>query len=103
MSLSGLSLISLENQDPRVWRKNGETQKPSCLKSQQSVMIGDPCPLLVLSTVFDQVQSQLSHLYKDILEHFMLRSAGKLYGDADFNFQQDLAPKLNCEKYQYLV
>ncbi len=30
--------------------------------------------------------------YQDILEHFMLPSADKLYGDADFIFQQDLAP-----------
>ncbi len=31
-------------------------------------------------------------IYQDILEHFMLPSAKKLYGDADFIFQQDLAP-----------
>ncbi len=31
-------------------------------------------------------------IYQDILEHFMLTSADKLYGDADFIFQQDLAP-----------
>ncbi len=31
-------------------------------------------------------------IYKEILEHFMLPSADKLYGDADFIFQQDLAP-----------
>ncbi len=31
-------------------------------------------------------------IYPDILEHFMLSSADKLYGDADFIFQQDLAP-----------
>ncbi len=30
-------------------------------------------------------------IYQDILEHFMLPSADKLYGD-DFIFQQDLAP-----------
>ncbi len=30
-------------------------------------------------------------IYQDILEHFMLSSADKLYGDADFIFQQDLA------------
>ncbi len=30
--------------------------------------------------------------YQEILEHFMLPSADKLYGDADFVFQQDLAP-----------
>ncbi len=31
-------------------------------------------------------------IYQDILEHFMLPSANKLYGDADFIFKQDLAP-----------
>ncbi len=31
-------------------------------------------------------------IYQDILEHFMLSSADKHFGDADFIFQQDLAP-----------
>ncbi len=31
-------------------------------------------------------------IYQEILEHFMLPSADKLYGDADFIFQQDMAP-----------
>ncbi len=31
-------------------------------------------------------------IYQEILERFMLPSADKLYGDADFIFQQDLAP-----------
>ena len=31
-------------------------------------------------------------VYQEILEHFMLPSTDKLYGDADFLFQQDLAP-----------
>ncbi len=31
-------------------------------------------------------------IYQDILEHFVLPSADKLYGDADFIFQQDLTP-----------
>ncbi len=44
------------------------------------------------STVFSEVHSQRSHLPGIILEHFMLPSADKLYGDADFIFQQDLAP-----------
>ncbi len=30
--------------------------------------------------------------YQEILEHFMLPSADKIYGDAGFIFQQDLAP-----------
>ncbi len=32
------------------------------------------------------------NIFQDILEHFMLPSADKLYGDDDFIFQQDLAP-----------
>ncbi len=31
-------------------------------------------------------------IYQDILEHFMLPSADQLFEDADFIFQQDLAP-----------
>ena len=31
-------------------------------------------------------------VYQDVLQDFMLPSIGKLYGDADFIFQQDLAP-----------
>ncbi len=31
-------------------------------------------------------------IYQEILEHFMLPSADKIYGDADFIFKQDLAP-----------
>ncbi len=31
-------------------------------------------------------------IYQDIIEHFVLSSAEKLYGDADFILQQDLAP-----------
>ncbi len=30
-------------------------------------------------------------IYQEILEHFMLPSADKFYGDDDFIFQQDLA------------
>ncbi len=38
------------------------------------------------------LKSTVTAIYQDILEHFMLLSADKLYGDADFIFQQDLAP-----------
>ncbi len=31
-------------------------------------------------------------IYQDILEHFMLPSADKLYGDADLILQQNVAP-----------
>uniref|UniRef100_A0A9J7YM24 Tc1-like transposase DDE domain-containing protein n=1 Tax=Cyprinus carpio carpio TaxID=630221 RepID=A0A9J7YM24_CYPCA len=41
------------------------------------------------STVFSEVQGPV---YQEVLEHFMLPAADQLYGDADFIFQQDLAP-----------
>ncbi len=88
--------ISFVNQGPRVWRKRGETQNPCFLKSSvkfpQSVMIwvamssAGVGPLCFLKSTVNAV------IYQDILEHFMLPSADKLYGDADFIFQQDLAP-----------
>ncbi len=53
---------------------------------------GLPCHLLVLvHCVFWSPQSTQPSTRK-FLEHFMLPSADKLYGDADFIFQQDLAP-----------
>ncbi len=74
-----------------VWRKSGDAQNPSCLKSSvkflKSVMIwGAVTSAGVWSIVFYQVQSQCSHL-PGHLEHFMLPSADKLYGDADLFFQ----------------
>ena len=36
-------------------------------------------------------------VYQKISEHFMLPSADKLYGDADFIFQQDLASALTAK------
>ncbi len=53
---------------------------------------GLPYHLLVLVyCVFWSPQSTQPSTIK-FLEHFMLPSADKLYGDADFIFQQDLAP-----------
>ncbi len=88
--------ISFGNQGPRVWRKSGEAQNPCCLKSSVKSTVSDDLGCHVIcwcwSTVFSEVHSQRSHLAIEILEHFMLHSADKLYGDADFIFQQDLAP-----------
>ncbi len=82
-------LYLIWNQGPRFWRKRGEAQNPCCLRSSvkfpQSVMIWGAVtsagvgPLCLLSSP------------KSILEHFMLPSADKLYGDADFLFQQDFS------------
>ncbi len=52
---------------------------------------GLPCHLLVLVhwVFWSPVNAAI---YQEILEHFMLPSADKRYGDADFIFQQDLSP-----------
>ncbi len=88
--------ISFGNQGPIVWRKGGEAHSPSCLKSSakfpQSVMIWGAMssagvgPLCFLKT------NVTAPVYQDTLEHFMLPSADQLFKDADFIFQQDLAP-----------
>ncbi len=88
--------ISFGKQGPRVWRKGGEAHSPSSLKSSvkfpQSVMIWGAMssagvgPLCFLKT------NVTAPVYQDILEHFMLPSADQLFKDADFIFQQDLAP-----------
>ncbi|KAK3550107.1 hypothetical protein QTP86_020666 [Hemibagrus guttatus] len=88
--------ISFGNQGPRVWRKGGEAHSPSCLKSNvkfpQSVMIWGAMssagvgPLCFLKT------KVTAPVYQEILEHFMLPCADQLFEDADFIFQQDLAP-----------
>ncbi len=88
--------ISFGNQGPRVWRKGGEAHSPSCLKSSvkfpQSVMIWGAMssagfgPLCFLKTNVN------APVYQEILEHFMLPSADQIFKDADFIFQQDVAP-----------
>ncbi len=88
--------VKIGNQGPRVWRKGGEAHSPSFLKSSvkfsQSVMIWGAMssagvgPLCFLKT------NVTASIYQEILEHFMLPSADQLFKDADFIFQQDLAP-----------
>ncbi len=73
----------------------------SSVKFPQSVMIWaamsstDVGPLCFLKSTVNAV------IYQEILEHFMLPSADKLYGDANFIFQQDTCP--HCQMYQKLV
>ncbi len=88
--------ISFGNQCPRVWRKSGESQNPCCLKSSvkfpQSVMIWAAMSSAGVGPLCFLKSTVNAAIYQEILEHFMLPSADKLYGDADFIFQQDLAP-----------
>ncbi len=88
--------ISFGNQGPRVWRKSGEAQNPCCLKSSvkfpQSVMIWAAMSSAGVGPLCFLKSTVNAAIYQEIFEHFMLPSADKLYGDADFIFQQDLAP-----------
>ncbi len=88
--------ISFGNQGPRVWRKSGEAQNSCCLKSSvkfpQSVMIWAAMSSAGVGPLCFLKSTVNAAIYQEILEHFMLPSADKLYGDADFIFQQDLAP-----------
>ncbi len=88
--------ISFGNQGPRVWRKGGEAHSPSFLKSSvkfpQSVMIWGAMssagvdPLCFLKT------NVTAPVYQNILKNFILPSTDQLSKDADFIFQQYLAP-----------
>ncbi|KAG2456338.1 TCB1 transposase, partial [Polypterus senegalus] len=88
--------MSFGNQGARVWRKTGERERPKCLKSSvkypQSVMVwGAMSAAGVGPLCFIKGRVNVAS-YQEILEHFMLPSAEKLYGDEDFIFQHDLAP-----------
>ncbi len=76
--------------------KVGEAQNPCCLKSSvkfpQSVMIWAAMSSAGVGPLCFLKSTVNAAIYQEILEHFMLPSADKLYGDADFIFQQDLAP-----------
>ncbi len=99
--------ISFGNQGPRVWRKSGEAQNPCCLKSSvkfpQSVMIWAAMSSAGVGPLCFLKSTVNAAIYQEILEHFMLPSADKLYGDADFIFQQDLAPAHTAKGTKNLV
>ncbi len=90
--------LTFGNQGPRVWGKSGEAQSPCCLKSSvkfpQSVMIWAAMSSAIVGPLWSTFLKSTVNaaIYQESLEHFMLPSADKLYGDADFIFQQDLAP-----------
>ncbi len=88
--------ISFGNQGPRVWRKGGEAHSPSSLKCSvkfpQSVMIWGAMSSAGVGQLCFLKTNITAPLYQYILEHFMLPSADQIFKDADFIFQQDLAP-----------
>ncbi len=80
----------------KVWRKSGEAHNPCCLKSSvkfpQSVMIWAAMSSAGVGPQCFLKSTVNTAIYQEIWEHFMRPSAGKLYGDADLIFQQDLTP-----------
>ncbi len=62
------------------------------MKFPQSVMIWAAISSAGVGPLCFLKSTVNADIYQEILEHFMLPSADKLYGDADFIFQQDLAP-----------
>ncbi len=95
--------ISFGNQGPRVWRKTGEAQNPSSLKSSvkflKSVMIWGAMMSAGVGPLCFIKSKVNAAIYQEILEHFMLPSADKLYGDADFLFQQDFSTCQHCQNH----
>ncbi len=90
--------ISFGNQGPRVWRKGGEAHITSCLKFPQSVMIWGAMssagvgPLWVFFVFFFK-QRHCTNLPRNFgALHASKCSAHQLFKNADFIFQQDLAP-----------
>ncbi len=88
--------ISFRNQGPIVWRKRGEAQNPRCLRSSvkfpQSVMVWGAMSSAGVGPLCFLRSKVNTAVYQEVLEYFMLPAANQLYGDADFIFQQDLAP-----------
>ena len=88
--------ISFGNQGPRVWRKSGEAHNASCLKASvkfpQSVMVWGAMSSAGTGELCFIKRTVNAAVYQEILEHFMLPSAEKHFGDDEFIFQHDLAP-----------
>ena len=63
------------NSGPRVWRKNGEAQNPSCLKSSvkfpQSVMIWGAMSFTGVGPLYFIKSKENTAVYKEVLQHFM--------------------------------
>ncbi len=77
------------------WRKTGEVQNPSFLKSSvkflKSVMIWGTVTSAGVGPLCFIKYKVNAAIYQEILEHFMLPSANKIYGFSDFLFQQDFS------------
>ncbi len=78
--------------DEEEWRDTESMFLKSSVKFPQSVMIWAAMSSAGVGPLCFLKSTVNADIYQDILEHFMLPSADKHYGDTDFIFQQDLAP-----------
>ncbi len=99
--------ISFGNQGPRVWRKRGEAQNPSCLRSSvkfpQSVMVWG-CHVICWcwSTVFSEVQGQHSRI-PGSFRALHASCCWPTLWRCRFHFPTGLGTCTQCQSYQYLV
>ncbi len=84
--------IKVPESGGRVERHRIHVAWKSSVKFPQSVMIWAAMSSAGVGPLCFLKSTVNAAIYQEILEHFMLPSADKLYGDADFIFQQDLAP-----------
>uniref|UniRef100_A0A9J8CHX1 Transposase Tc1-like domain-containing protein n=1 Tax=Cyprinus carpio carpio TaxID=630221 RepID=A0A9J8CHX1_CYPCA len=85
--------------DKKDWtaaEKRGEAHNPRCLRSSvkfpQSVMVWGAMSSAGVGPLCFLRSKVNAAVYQEVFEHFVLPAADQLYGDADFIFQQDLAP-----------
>ena len=79
------------------WKKctsnrDDRSLEKSSVKFPQSVMIWGAMSSAGVGQLCFLRSKVSAAVYQEVLEHFMLPSADQLYGDADFIYQQDLAP-----------
>ncbi len=65
--------------------------------------VGVQCHLLVLVHLVFLKTNVTASVYQYILEHFILPSADQLFKDADFIFQQDLAPAHTAKSTEHCL
>ncbi len=84
--------IKVPESGGRVERHRIHVALKSSVKFPQSVMIWAAMSSAGVGPLCFLKSTVNAAIYQEILEHFMLPSTDKLYGDAYFIFQQDLAP-----------
>ncbi len=86
------------------WRgTESKLLEAQCEVSEVSDDLGCRDGLLVLVPLCFIKSKVNAAVYQEILEHFMLPSADKLYGDADFLFRQDFRTCPHCQNHFQVV